>query len=142
MKRDLRFEAFYDVPCEDVWRALTDSAALAQWLMRNDFVPKVGHRFQFHDTPRGNWDGVIHCEVLELDPGKRLSYTWKSDALDTTVTWSVLPHGKGTKLVLEHSGFRGLKAVMVSLMLNRGWRRTLLGKKLPALLGASRFSVK
>ena len=142
MKRDLRFEAFYDVPRDQVWRALTDSAALTQWLMRNDFAPKVGHRFQFHDTPRGNWDGVIHCQVLELDPGKRLAYTWKSDALDTTVTWSVEPHKNGTRLVLEHAGFRGLKAFVVSLMLNRGWRSTLLGKRLPELLGARDISVK
>jgi len=142
MRRNLRFEAFYDVPCDDVWRALTDSASLAQWLMPNDFAPQLGHRFQFRDTPRGDWDGVVHCEVVELDPETRLSYTWKSDALDTRVTWSVMPQGDGTKLVLEHSGFRGFKAVAVSMMLNRGWRRTLLQKKLPAFLGARAVKVK
>ena len=142
MKRDLRFEAFYDVPAEEVWRSLTDSTALAQWLMRNDFAPLLGHKFQFRDNPRGNWDGIVHCEVVELVPGKRLAYTWKSDTLDTVVSWFVETQGKGTKLVLEHTGFRGFKAVLVSLMLSRGWRGTLLMKKLPAYLGARDVHVK
>jgi len=43
MKRDLRFEAVYDHPIERVWRAITDSQAIAQWLMKNDFEPRVGH---------------------------------------------------------------------------------------------------
>jgi uncharacterized protein YndB with AHSA1/START domain len=141
MKRDLQFEAFYDVPREKVWRALTDSAELRLWLMPNNFVAQVGHKFQFRDTPRGGWDGVVECQVLEVDPGQRLSYTWKSDALDTTVTWSLESQQNGTTLRLAHQGFRGIKAVVVSMMLNRGWRGTLLKKKLPTLLGAHEITV-
>lgn len=141
MKKDLRFQAFYDVPPPDVWRALTDPAALTQWLMRNDFVPQVGQEFSFKDTPRGGWDGIVRCRVLELVPGQRLSYTWKSDALDTTVTWTVRPEGAGTRLTLEHTGFRGFKAFLVGTLMQRGWRGTLLGKRLPGVLGAQKVSI-
>ena len=141
MKRDLRFEAFYDVPPESVWHALTDSAALSQWLMPNDFVLAPGHKFQFRDTPRGGWDGIVHCQVTELEPGRRLTYSWKSEKLDTTVTWTIEPQRGGTRLTLEHSGFTGFKSIVVSMMLNRGWRSTLLSRKLPAFLGVGEVSV-
>ena len=142
MRRDLRLEAFYDVPPAAVWRALTDSDELASWLMPNDFAPEVGRGFRFRDKPQHGWDGIVHCEVLEIDPGRRLSYAWKSDALDTRVTWTIEAAAGGTQLILEHTGFKGIKAIIVSMMLNRGWRSTLLAKRLPALLRASRFLVK
>ena len=54
---------------EQVWRALTDSAALERWLMPNDFAARVGHRFTFRTTPVPPYfDGIVHCEVTEVDP--------------------------------------------------------------------------
>ena len=32
-------------PPEKIWRALTQPHLIAEWLMRNDFAPVVGHRF-------------------------------------------------------------------------------------------------
>ena len=55
-----------------VWRALTQSALIEDWLMSNDFQPVVGHRFNL----RGDWGGVLDCEVLAIEPNKTLSYTW------------------------------------------------------------------
>ena len=34
-------------PPEKVWRALTQPHLIAEWLMKNDFIPVVGHRFTF-----------------------------------------------------------------------------------------------
>jgi uncharacterized protein YndB with AHSA1/START domain len=39
-------------PPEKVWRALTQPALIAQWLMQNDFKPEVGHRFTFRAKPQ------------------------------------------------------------------------------------------
>jgi uncharacterized protein YndB with AHSA1/START domain len=50
MNRDLRFEVTYPHPPEKVWRALTDPQAIAQWLMKNNFEARVGHKFQFRAT--------------------------------------------------------------------------------------------
>jgi uncharacterized protein YndB with AHSA1/START domain len=48
-----------------VWRAPTQSALIAEWLMQNDFEPKVGHHFIFRAAPAPGWTGVTHCEVWQ-----------------------------------------------------------------------------
>ena len=93
-----------------VWRALTEPKLLAQWLMATDLRPIVGNSFTFKSDPTPWWDGIVHCEVLELDLNKRLRYSWRSGAgassLDTVVTWTLTPTPSGgTRLELEHSGF-------------------------------------
>jgi uncharacterized protein YndB with AHSA1/START domain len=102
----------YDLPHPPakVWRALTSPELLSSWLMANDLRPSVGHRFTFRQDPTPWWDGVVHCEVLEVEVNKRLRYSWKSgpppQGLDTVVTWTLTPTpAGGTKLALEHAGF-------------------------------------
>lgn len=95
-----------------VWSALTDSATLSKWMLFkvNDFKPVVGHTFQFRESP--GWDGVVDCEVLEVDEPRRLSYTWVAVGQDdhpasTVVTWTLAEEEGGvTRLRLEQSGFR------------------------------------
>ena len=134
MKRDLRFEEQYPHPPERVWEAITDSAALAEWLMPNDFQPKLGHRFQFRTKPQPGFDGIVNCEVIELDPPRRLAYTWKGGPLDTVVTITLTPHEGGTKLILEHRGFRGARGMMISVMMSSGWGSKILKQRLPEVL--------
>jgi uncharacterized protein YndB with AHSA1/START domain len=93
---------------EKLWRALTQSHLIAEWLMRNDFAPSVGHRF--HLT--GDWGGVLDCEVLAVEPHETLSYTWnfkhEDPAYDlrSVVTFALTPTQSGTLLRMEQSGFR------------------------------------
>ena len=54
-------------PPEKVWRALTQPKLIEEWLMKNDFKPAVGHRFNL----RGDWGGVLDCKVLAVEPNKR-----------------------------------------------------------------------
>jgi uncharacterized protein YndB with AHSA1/START domain len=122
MERTLTFEAVYPHPPERVWRALTERDAIARWLMENDFEPVVGHRFQFRAKPQPGWDGIVHAEVLELVPHERLVLSWRSEVLDTRVTFTLEPAGEGTRLRLVHSGFRGVRATMVSWILGSGWK--------------------
>jgi uncharacterized protein YndB with AHSA1/START domain len=61
---------------EKIWRALTQGSLIKEWLMENDFEPIVGRRFTFRSTPVPNWNGVIDCEVLAVEPNKKVSYTW------------------------------------------------------------------
>ena len=95
-------------PPEKLWRALTQPHLIAEWLMKNDFAPVVGHRFNL----RGDWGGVLDCEVLVVEPNKELAYTWNhahDDAafnLQSVVTFTLTPTAKGTRLRMEQAGFR------------------------------------
>jgi uncharacterized protein YndB with AHSA1/START domain len=102
VERELSF------PPEKVWRALTQPHLIEEWLMKNDFKPVVGHQFKL----RGDWGGVLDCEVLELETNKSLSYTWNfahEDAafdLKSVVTMTLTPTTTGTHLRMEQAGFR------------------------------------
>lgn len=88
-------------PPEKIWRALTQPHLIEEWLMKNDFMASVGHRFQL----RGDW-GSVDCEVMAMEPNKTLSYTWDAMGLESVVVWTLTPTGKGTHLRMEQSGFR------------------------------------
>ncbi len=88
-------------PPERIWRALTQPHLIAEWLMKNDFRPVVGHRFEL----RADW-GAVDCQVVTVEPNKTLSYTWAAYGLDSVVTWTLTPSSTGTHLRMEQSGFR------------------------------------
>ncbi|MHC2333363.1 SRPBCC family protein [Bradyrhizobium sp. USDA 4454] len=115
-----------------IWRTLTTSDRIAKWLMPNDFVAAVGHRFNFHTKPMGDWDGVVHCEVLDCDPPRLLRYSWKGGAdtnpdygskLDTVVTWTLTPVEGGTHLRMVHDGFVLPGNRFAFDMMSPGWGR-------------------
>jgi uncharacterized protein YndB with AHSA1/START domain len=134
MERSLKFQMTYPHPPTKVWRVLTTREHIAQWLMENDFEPRLGHKFQFRAKPVGGWDGVVHAEVLELVPERKLAIAWKSNMIDTTVTFLLEPVAEGTRLTLLHTGFKGVKQVMVSYILGSGWKG-MVQKGIPALIG-------
>ncbi len=101
-------EREFPYPPEKLWRALTQPHLIEEWLMKNDFKPAVGHRFNL----RGDWGGVLDCEVLAIEPNRSLSYTWNfthDDAaydLKSVVTFTLTPTRTGTHLRMEQAGFR------------------------------------
>jgi uncharacterized protein YndB with AHSA1/START domain len=71
--RTIRREILLPHPLGDVWLALTDPQALAEWLMPNNFEAIVGRKFRFHVDPMpGPYPGGSECEVLEVDAPRRL----------------------------------------------------------------------
>jgi uncharacterized protein YndB with AHSA1/START domain len=102
---------------EKVWRALTEPALLAAWLMPNDIRPEVGHRFTLRAAP-GTFEhgrgGDIACKVEAVEPHRLLRFSWRGDErerdaaggpLDSTVTFALSPtRTGGTHLRLIHSG--------------------------------------
>jgi uncharacterized protein YndB with AHSA1/START domain len=106
--RTLVVERLIPHPPEKIWRALTQGALLEEWLMKNDFTPTVGARFTFRTQPMPHWNGVVECEVLAIEPHRRLSYSWNAGdgkKLYTTVTWTLTQVDGGTQLRMEQSGF-------------------------------------
>lgn len=113
-------------PPEKIWRALTEGTLLKQWLMDNDFQPVVGHRFTFRSTPMPNWNGVIDCEVLVVEPDKKLSYRWSALGLESVVVWTLAATQGGTRLRMEHSGFRPDQQAAYKGA-NYGWQKFIAG---------------
>jgi uncharacterized protein YndB with AHSA1/START domain len=99
--RTVVVEREFSHPPEKLWRALTQPHLIEAWLMKNDFVPQAGHRFNF----RADW-GAVDCQVTEVEPQKTLAYTWSAYGLESVVTWTLEPSAKGTNLRMEQSGFR------------------------------------
>jgi uncharacterized protein YndB with AHSA1/START domain len=110
--RSLVIEREMPHPPEKVWRALTQGPLIEEWLMQNDFAPVVGRKFNFRAAPVPHWNGVTDCEVLIVEPNKRLSYSWNASGeeaatgLKTVVTWTLTPTKAGTHVRMEQSGFR------------------------------------
>jgi len=90
---------------EKIWRALTQSSLIQEWLMNNDFQSEVGHSFQFRSTPVPNWNGIIDSQVLVVEPLSRLSYSWSTMGMESVVSWTLTPTKGGTLVRMEHSGF-------------------------------------
>jgi uncharacterized protein YndB with AHSA1/START domain len=110
--RSIVVERVMPHPREKIWRALTEGPLIEAWLMRNDFKPVVGHKFNFRATPLPHWNGVVDCQVLALEPHERLSYSWSASGeeaaggLRTVVTWTLTPVEGGVRVRMEQSGFR------------------------------------
>jgi uncharacterized protein YndB with AHSA1/START domain len=104
--RSVIVEKDFPHPPQKVWRALTESSLIEQWLMKNDFQPVAGHSFSLRMDPVANWNGVIDCQVLAVEPFRTLSYTWGTLGSESVVTFSLTPTDTGTHVRVEQAGFR------------------------------------
>lgn len=121
MEKEIRQTWFFKQSPGEVWEYLTKPELIEQWLMKTeDFQPVAGHKFRFTFTakPGSQYEGVVHCEVLEAKPFTKLSYSWngrtgdKSRNFNSTVVWTLVPKNKGTELQIQHSGFEVLDDIL------------------------------
>ncbi|SMH51858.1 SRPBCC family protein [Mesorhizobium australicum] len=127
-------EVFPHAPAT-IWRLLTSADLIGRWMMQpTGFEPVVGNRFTFSTKPAGEWDGTIHCEVLQVVPEKRLAYAWKGghpsnaaygSPLDTVVTWSLERVADGTRVRVVHSGFVLPTNDTAYANMSNGWPKVL-----------------
>lgn len=132
-------EVFLHAP-EKIWKTLTTGDLIGRWLMEpTGFAPVQGKRFTFQTKPAGAWDGVIHCQVLEVTPNERFAYSWQSghegnigygSPLDTVVTWTLTRVANGTRLRLVHAGFVVPRNESALQTMGSGWQKVV-----PSLVG-------
>jgi uncharacterized protein YndB with AHSA1/START domain len=110
--KSFRRVATYPHGIEDVWAALTDPYALAEWLMPTTFFePKVGSKFRFQYDPEPlSPSGIVDCEVIESEPPHRLAWSFQNRAVEGArqpppmrVEWTLTPIEGGTRLELVQS---------------------------------------
>jgi uncharacterized protein YndB with AHSA1/START domain len=127
-------EVFPHTP-ELIWKTLTSGELMSRWLMTpTGFEAVEGKRFTYQTTAAGAWDGVIHCEVLEVVPNQRLAYAWRGgdegnvgygSRLDTVVTFTLSRVGGGTRLRLVHSGFVLPRNEIAFNNMGGGWKKVV-----------------
>lgn len=121
---------------EAIWRALTTGELIARWLAMTPtgFEAVKGTRFTYQTTAAGAWDGVIHCEVLDVILHQRLVYSWKGghesnvgygSLLDTVVTWTLTRIDSGTRLRMVHSGFVLPRNDRAYTNMSGGWKKVV-----------------
>jgi uncharacterized protein YndB with AHSA1/START domain len=117
---------------EKVWRALTEPALLAEWLLPV-FGLKLepGAEFMFKTQAYPGWDGTVNCRLMEIEPQRKLRYAWTVPFLDTVVTFTLTPTDTGTRLSLVQSGFNA-EQKRESGGARYGWK--MMGGKLEDLL--------
>jgi len=159
MRRTIKLKTVLPYTQEKVWQALIDPRLLGSWFMENNIEPALGHSFTFRMKPQKGWDGITHCEIISVEPRKHIAYTYRGEAtgekalacagirsdtadnltkgiftkLDTVLSFTLEPISGGTILSMEHSGYKGLKLVIISLIMQMGWKKQLR-KKLPKVL--------
>jgi uncharacterized protein YndB with AHSA1/START domain len=130
--RSLVVEPGVPHPPERVWRALTHGPLIEQWMMKTDFRPVVGPRFNVRAEPMAHWNGVTDCEVLVVEPNRRLSYSWNAsgeeaaNGLKAVATGTLTPTKGGVLVRLKQSGFRPDEEAN-DQGANYGWRRFIGG---------------
>ncbi len=140
----IHVDQFLEHPPAKVWRVLTEPALLAQWLLPCDFRLEVGHRYtmQSQAMPGSGFSGVIQAEVLAFEHERMLQTRWRDAAPDSpsgadwTITWTLAPEGRGTRLFLVHDGFdpdNPLQQRARSVM-GGGWR-AIVDERLEKVLG-------
>lgn len=131
MQKQIYQTWFFKQSPEEVWEYLTNPELIEQWLMTTkNFKPVLGQKFQFTFTakPGSRYDGVVHCEIMEIVPFSKLSYSWdghlqdKSKYFNSMVSWTLLRQNNGTELQLEHNGFEILEDILNH---TNGWKSCL-----------------
>ena len=127
-------EVFPHAP-DKLWQTLTDGELMGRWLMQpSGFAAVKGTLFTFQTTPGGAWDGVIHCQVLEVVTNKRLVYSWQGGhpdnvgygaPLNSLVTWTLSKAEHGTRLRLVHAGFVTPRNDGAHKAMGEGWKKVV-----------------
>lgn len=110
-------EIWIDASPEQVFRAWTDPEELVGWwripgayeTTEAEVDLRVGGRYRLagRSEQRGTFE--VRGEYREIEPGRRLVYTWSPDwdegAAGSVVELTFEPHDGGTRLAVEHTGF-------------------------------------
>jgi uncharacterized protein YndB with AHSA1/START domain len=133
--QDIVIEEVFPHSPETIWKTLTTGELMGRWMMvPNGFEAVEGNRFTLQAKPAGAWDGVIHCQVLQVAPRELFAFSWEGghadnvgygSLLDTVVTWTLSRVENGTRLRLVHSGFVSPKDEFALKNMSNGWKAIL-----------------
>lgn len=131
-------ERTYEATVETVWDAITNNAKMKKWYFDiSDFRPEPGFEFEF--TAGSEKKMYKHlCKVTEVDPLKKLSYSWRYEDRpgSSVVTFDLMPAGDETVVRLTHTGLESFPQDSPDFAVasfTEGWNY-ILGKSLKEFL--------
>lgn len=129
----IKHKIVIDAPLTQVWRALTEPDAVREWVGAEGFEARVGAKFEFHTDPQGDWDGITYSEMLELEEGKRMLYTWAVPNMPPTFVEIILKDlgDSRTEVSLEHRGWDQFPPDLIKPVrdqLDQGWGSAVMLK--------------
>jgi uncharacterized protein YndB with AHSA1/START domain len=127
-------------PPERVWRALTDVAELSAWFQVTiEGIIGPGREVWMTSVHPGHAGQRFRVRFVELTPPRRLVWTWHPGEVDpavdysrepqTTVTFTLEPSGRGTRLSVSESGFDEISLARRAKVYNdnaQGWAEVLV----------------
>ncbi|MEC4049049.1 SRPBCC domain-containing protein [Flavobacterium sp. SUN046] len=103
----------YPVPIQTVWEALTDKDQMKHWYFNlPDFQAKIGYQFQFYGGKDEDTQYLHRCEITEILPPFKLSYSWCYDGYkgNSQVCFELSETPMGTLVKLTHSGIESFES--------------------------------
>jgi uncharacterized protein YndB with AHSA1/START domain len=133
-------ERTYNAPADLVWKAISDKDEMKKWYFDlAEFKAEIGFEFEF---TAGSKDGKKYrhlCQVTEVIPGQKLTYSWRYDGYpgNSFVSFELFPEGNQTRLKLTHEGLESFAASnnpdLEAKNFAAGWT-SIIGKSLPDFL--------
>jgi uncharacterized protein YndB with AHSA1/START domain len=130
----VKAEIEVSAPPERVFQAITDVTELPRWWGSDEMYHTTD--WQVDLRPGGKWSTVavnadgtqstVGGEYVEVDPPRRLVYTWRpswDDFVETTIRFDLQPTSAGTRVLVTHSGFGDRAAQATGT--GEGWKRVL-----------------
>lgn len=105
MYQDIRMQLHLTASPARVWQALTDTGAVQSWFAEYADIDLDARRYDFW----GRWtllnpnQAAGSHKIYEAVPEKSLAYDWHINGDDTRVTFTLIPDGKGTILLMRHA---------------------------------------
>ncbi len=123
-----------DAPVERVWQVMTGEGLVEEWLGCLGYKAEIGRVFYMQQDrekhARGDSTGATHCELLALEPPRRMVFSWYVPGTPKTqVTITLAPSGTGTRAELRHDGwqqFDGEQLQAIRDALAGGWTSFVL----------------
>ncbi len=134
-------ERTYNAPVSKVWKAITDKDQMKQWYFDiAAFKPEPGFAFSFTGQGSKGEDYVHLCEVKEVIPNRKLSYSWRYRGYEgsSVVTFELFEEAGKTRLKLTHEGLESFPKHpdFAVESFTKGWTE-LIGKHLKEFVEAA-----
>lgn len=129
MTGSIEYSTFIDAAPKTVYSAIATAEGLDSWFTCGSEVdpcPGGKIRLRWKNFGVNRYTGEDGIKVLEAIPGNRFVFTWQPGISVTTVSFTLVPHGYGTLVILRDTGYNDNQEDNEALMICvPGWGEAL-----------------